>query len=215
MLQNTFYIGLGYLSGSVLYARIFAGLFHRENMFEQSRDHNPGTANAFMYGGFWCGLLTLVCDLLKGFFPVYLFMLQRAAGQPDPLLPALVLAAPVIGHIFPLFYKFKGGKGIAVTFGCLLGLYPVLHPFFILAFCFIFFSSILKITPHFYRTIFSFAVSFLIMFRRVDSQAVILGFFIITAAVLIKMHASKEERNKLGVKLFGRTNTILWNRRRT
>ena len=71
MFRDLIYICLGYLSGSILYARIFAGLFHRENMFEQSRDHNPGTANAFMYGGFWCGLLTLVFDVLKGFFPIY------------------------------------------------------------------------------------------------------------------------------------------------
>ena len=196
MLQNTFYIGLGYLSGSVLYARIFAGLFHRENMFEQSRDHNPGTANAFMYGGFWCGLLTLVCDLLKGFFPVYLFMLQRAAGQPDPLLPALVLAAPVIGHIFPLFYRFKGGKGIAVTFGCLLGLYPVLHPFFILAFCFIFFSSILKITPHFYRTIFSFAVSFLLACIFMRTAAVIIKNPSMTAWLSTLLNIIKKETAK-------------------
>ena len=113
MFRDLIYICLGYLSGSILYARIFAGLFHRENMFEQSRDHNPGTANAFMYGGFWCGLLTLVFDVLKGFFPIYLFML-RPAEHPVSFLPALVLAAPVIGHILPVFYRFRGGKGIAV-----------------------------------------------------------------------------------------------------
>ena len=72
MLHDSMYIWLGYLSGSVLYARIFSRLFQKENMLEQSKDHNPGTANAFMYGGFWCGLLTLLFDLGKGFFPVYL-----------------------------------------------------------------------------------------------------------------------------------------------
>lgn len=215
MFQDSMYICLGYLSGSVLYARIFARLFHKEHLFEKSKDHNPGTANAFMYGGFWCGLLTLACDILKGFFPVFLFMLSDASNRPDPVLLALVLAAPVIGHIFPLFYRFRGGKGIAVTFGCLLGLYPVLHPLFILAFCFIFFSSILKITPHFYRTIFSYIFSLIIMYGRIDSLPVVLGFLIITAAVVIKLFSSKEEREKLGVKLFGRTNTILRNRRRT
>ena len=145
MLHDSMYIWLGYLSGSVLYARIFSRLFQKENMLEQSKDHNPGTANAFMYGGFWCGLLTLLFDLGKGFFPVYLFVLYRAASHPAPFLSALVIAAPVIGHIFPLFYRFRGGKGIAVTFGCLLGLYPVLHPLFILAFCFIFFLSLIHI----------------------------------------------------------------------
>lgn len=215
MLRDSIFIWLGYLSGSVLYARIFARIFHKENMFELSRDQNPGTANAFMYGGFWCGFLTLSCDLLKGFFPVYLFMLQNAEGRPAPILTALVLAAPAVGHIFPLFYKFKGGKGIAVTFGCLLGLYPVLHPLFILAFCFIFFSSILKITPHFYRTIFSYIFSLILMHRKIGSAAVVLGFLLITAAVLIKLLTSKEDRDKLEVKLFGCSNSFLRNWRRT
>ncbi len=215
MFHDTMFIWLGYLSGSVLYARIFARLFRKEDMLEESRDHNPGTANAFMYGGFWCGFLTLICDLGKGFLPVYLFILHSTAPAPAPFLSALVIAAPVIGHIFPLFYRFRGGKGIAVTFGCLLGLYPVLHPFFILAFCFIFFSVVLKITPHFYRTIFSYAFSLVIMYRELDSDAVVLGFLLITAAVLLKMFTSKEERNKLEVKLLGRTNPFLRDRRRT
>lgn len=215
MLQDSMFVWLGYLSGSVLYARIFARLFRKENIFNESKDQNPGTANAFMYGGFLCGLLTLICDVLKGFFPVYFFLLHMAGNRPPLILLALVLAAPVAGHIFPLFYKFKGGKGIAVTFGCLLGLYPMLHPMLILAFCFIFFSSILKISPHFYRTVFSYVLSLIIMYRRVDSQAVVLGFLAITAAVLVRLFISKENRDKLEVKLFGCSNTFLRNWRRT
>ena len=215
MFQTVLFVCVGYLSGSVLYALIFAGILKKGDILAQSSDHNPGTANAFMYGGFWCGLLTLLFDLGKGFFPVYLFVLYRAPSHPAPFLAALVIAAPVIGHIFPLFYHFRGGKGIAVTFGCLLGLYPVLHPLFILALCFIFFSSILKISPHFYRTIFSYAFSLVIMIREIDTDAIVLGFLLISAAVLIKMLTSKEERDKLEVKLLGRTNPFLRDRRRT
>ena len=50
------YALIGYLSGSVLYAEVFCGIFGRKNAIEQSRDANPGTANAFLYGGFWCGI---------------------------------------------------------------------------------------------------------------------------------------------------------------
>ena len=53
MLKTIGFISLGYLSGSILYARIFARLFKKDNMIENSKDKNPGTANAFMYGGFW------------------------------------------------------------------------------------------------------------------------------------------------------------------
>ena len=70
MIKTIGFIFLGYLSGSVLYARIFAALFKKDNMIENSKDKNPGTANAFMYGGFWCGLLSLIVDLAKGVLPV-------------------------------------------------------------------------------------------------------------------------------------------------
>ena len=80
---------LGYLSGSVLYARVFARLFGNRDILSHSRDQNPGTANAFMYGGFMCGLCTLVFDLLKGFLPVYLFV---KSGGMDCGAPAAAMA---------------------------------------------------------------------------------------------------------------------------
>ena len=126
------YALIGYLSGSVLYAEVFCGIFGRKNAIEQSRDANPGTANAFLYGGFWCGICTLIFDMAKGFVPVYAYvhMTQMNLAESNGL--ALVLAAPVAGHIFPVWHHFKGGKGIAVSFGSLLGLIRILfQQFFI------------------------------------------------------------------------------------
>ncbi|MEI3213869.1 MAG: glycerol-3-phosphate acyltransferase [Lachnospiraceae bacterium] len=111
MSRTLCYIIIGYLSGSILYARVFEKLFHKENMIEGSKDRNPGTANAFMRGGFWCGVLTLCCDMGKGFIPVFFYH----QGEMSQLGLALILAAPAIGHIFPLFHKGRGGKGIATT----------------------------------------------------------------------------------------------------
>ena len=215
MLRTVLFICMGYLSGSVLYALVFAKIFQKGDILEQSRDHNPGTANAFMYGGFWCGLFTLLFDVLKGFFPVYLFMRYGNAVEAGPFTTALAIAAPVIGHTFPVFYGFRGGKGIAVTFGCLAGLVPALEAFWILVFFFIGFSTVLQISPHFYRTIFSYAFSLVIMFRKISSPAVVWGFFFITAVVLIRMFTSKEERKCLEVKLLGCSHTLMWDRRRT
>ena len=67
MLRTVLFICMGYLSGSVLYALVFAKIFHKGDILEQSSDHNPGTANAFMYGGFWCGLFTLLLMCSKDF----------------------------------------------------------------------------------------------------------------------------------------------------
>ena len=140
MLGTVMFVILGYLSGSVLYARVFSHVFRKEGMLEQSRDGNPGTANAFLYGGFWCGFLTLLGDLLKGFLPVFLFWHADMPEGPRLFWNGLVIAAPVIGHAFPLFYGGRGGKGIAVTFGCLLGLLPLWRPVAALAVFFLFFS---------------------------------------------------------------------------
>lgn len=196
------FVAFGYLSGSVLYARVFAKLFGKEGMLELSRDHNPGASNAFIYGGFWCGLLTLVFDLLKGFLPVFLYLAHcRLRGEAASGL-AFVIAAPVIGHIFPLFYECRGGKGIATTFGCLLGLLPTWQPVAVLAVFFIFFSVVLQISPHFHRTLAAYFASVLCMACLIDSSAIRLGFVIITGAVCIRMFTSQEEKEKMEVKFF-------------
>lgn len=195
--MEVLFVLLGYLSGSILYARIFAKLFKKENIIEGSKDRNPGTANAFMHGGFWCGVLTLIFDILKGLLPVCLFM----QTQTDLSALPFVMAAPVVGHVFPLFYKFKGGKGIATTFGCLLGLIPLWQPFVIQAVFFIFFSAILRITPHYHRTLITYLCSLLCIVSFAEQSSVMIGFSIITVAVYIRMLTSPEERKKMGVKL--------------
>ena len=88
-MRDMIYILSGYLAGSILFARVFGWLLKKTDVTENTSDGNPGTANAFQNGGFLCGALTLVCDLLKGFLPVFLY----TRGQTTFLL-ALVIAAP-------------------------------------------------------------------------------------------------------------------------
>ena len=143
MSRYLFYVIGGYLSGSVLYARVMCRLFGAGDALLQSKDANPGTSNAFAYGGFACGVLTLVGDLMKGILPVWLYV--RTGSGITPASLALVLAAPVVGHAFPCFFGFHGGKAIAVSFGCLLGLVPFWGPVLIFAGSFIFFSVVVRI----------------------------------------------------------------------
>ena len=187
----------GYLSGSVLYAQLFVRLFTGQDLVKISNDHNPGTANAFQYGGFWCGVLTLVCDLLKGIVPVHLFV----AGPPrDPAALALVMAAPVIGHAFSAFHHFRGGKGLAVTFGCLLGLLPLWQPFATLAAFFLLFSVVFRITPNYYRTLATYICSLASMPFVVKRSEIGVGFWLISFAVLWRMLTSKEKKEQPEVK---------------
>ena len=191
----------GYLSGSVLYAKVFAKLLGKDDMLEKSRDKNPGTANAYMYGGFLCGTLTLIFDLLKGFLPVFLFMQFGGQERTQALPAALVIAAPVIGHGFPIFHKFKGGKGIAVTFGCLIGLLPVWLPLIIFAVLFILFSVVLRITPHYYRTLAAYLAAVAVMFIILDEPVIRTAFIIMAVCVSVRLFISSEEKEKPRVRL--------------
>lgn len=198
MRDTIIYVLLGYLLGSILSARVAAWIFHREEILSESADGNPGTANAFIYGGFACGMLTLAGDLLKGFLPVFLFTRASMAGEAPGAL-ALVLAAPVFGHAFPLYYRFRGGKGIAVSFGCLLGLCPVCLPVAVLAGYFIVFSLFLKITPHFYRTIVTYLCSAATMLAVMGINGITMGFSSMTAIVCLRLRISKEKRERMKV----------------
>lgn len=190
----------GYLNGSVLYARVFAKLLGKGDIVSCSSDKNPGTSNAFKYGGFWCGVLTLVFDIMKGFIPVFLFMLfLRTHNSALPLGAGLVMASPVLGHAFPIFFGFNGGKGIAATFGSLLGLVPIWQPLAMLALFFIFFSVVLKIYPHYHRTVVAYFCSACSMIFLNGYGMVAMGFLIITVAVYVKLFTSSEQREKVRV----------------
>lgn len=199
-IETMFYIAAGYLSGSILFAPVAARLFGKSEMIENSEDKNPGAFNAFHYGGFFCGLVTLAGDMLKGFLPVFLYLQDHFVGFWLPV--AFVLAAPVLGHAFPIFHHFQGGKGIAVSFGCLLGLIPFWLPALTLAGVFLFFSLVLKITPNFYRTALTFPASLVLMIILMGwNNSVILGFLLITGIVCLRLHLSPEEREPMMVKL--------------
>ena len=202
MLTPLLFILGGYLCGSVLFARLAADLFGKTAILNESKDANPGAANAFQYGGFWCGALVLCGDLAKGFLPVQICLAYADLFDPFPLLLPLALAAPVVGHAFPLFYHFRGGKGIAVTFGCLLGLWPMWKPVVCFALVFIFFSLILRVSPHFYRTVVTYLLTLALLILRCP-PVTWSSFLLMSCAVLLRFHLSKEVREPMVV-------NVLW-----
>ena len=109
----------------------------------------------------------------------------------------------ILGHNFPFYLKFKGGKGIAVSFGSLLGLIPMWYPVLSLAGCFLFFSLVIQISPNFYRTVAVYIVNWLIIvFSETNlPKAVHIGVGLISLLILLKMHMSQEEREKMTFQL--------------
>ena len=181
----------GYLLGSILFAPFFVQLFRNLDLEASSKDGNPGTANAFIKGGFWCGSLALLGDMGKGILPVAFFV--RAVPQPGLwLLP--VMLAPVLGHAYPLYRHFQGGKCIAVSFGVLLGLFPELRPVLILAFFYILFS-LMRIQPHSRRTLAAFLAASAGVFIWVKKWKITLSVWSISALVIHK-HAVSERKKE-------------------
>jgi glycerol-3-phosphate acyltransferase PlsY len=118
---------LSYLLGSVPFALIFAAGFKGKDV-RQEGSGNIGAANALVTAGFWVGLLSLVCDLTKGLVPVLLARLWVGSNL------AVVMAAflAVAGHDFPIFLKFRGGKGVATTAGAVIAIDPFMFIFLFL-----------------------------------------------------------------------------------
>jgi len=86
---------------------------------------NIGATNVARLLGKKMGALTLGLDLLKGFVPMFFAALLVGDAPRRDLIVALCGAATVLGHMFPVYLGFKGGKGVATGAGMLLGLAPV------------------------------------------------------------------------------------------
>ena len=85
---------------------------------------NPGATNVLRSGNKLAAILTLLLDALKGFIPVFLVQQFGAAYGLHEGTAALVGLAAFLGHLWPVFFKFQGGKGVATAAGVLLGINP-------------------------------------------------------------------------------------------
>jgi glycerol-3-phosphate acyltransferase PlsY len=87
---------------------------------------NPGATNVLRSGNKAAALLTLAFDALKGYAPVLAALLLQERLNLGPFTIALVGLAAFLGHLWPVFFRFQGGKGVATAAGVLMALNPVL-----------------------------------------------------------------------------------------
>lgn len=111
-------IAVGYVFGNLptayLLGRMAQGIDIREH-----GSGNVGASNATIVLGWRYGLTTAIVDILKGLIPM---LIVGSLYPAEPALPYLTGLAAIIGHIFPLTLRFRGGKGIATLLGLFLGL---------------------------------------------------------------------------------------------
>ena len=109
-----------YLLGSISFAVIMSRLFVLPDPRTYG-SHNPGATNVLRSGNKWAAILTLLGDAAKGWLAVWVAQhFEPQAG--NSLLVVAVALAVFLGHLFPVFLRFKGGKGVATALGVLLAL---------------------------------------------------------------------------------------------
>jgi glycerol-3-phosphate acyltransferase PlsY len=175
----------GYLLGSIPTGLLLTKLFSKVDP-RKVGSKNIGATNIFRTAGKTLGILTLAGDVLKGMIPIGIAM---QLDLPDPWI-AVAGATPFLGHIFPIFLGFRGGKGVATALGVYLPISPiaVLIEFLIFAgivwrWRYISLGSIACATT----------IPILIAFFRSDSQAYFI-LSVIIAALILYRHQSNISR---------------------
>ena len=124
LMSFTFIIGalVAYLLGSIP-SGLWIGQYFFQKDIRQFGSGNLGSTNAFRVLGTKAGSVVLFCDVFKGFLAMILAM---TVFKQDSLSPLWIASFAVIGHTFPLFASFKGGKAVATFAGMILAYQPLL-----------------------------------------------------------------------------------------
>ena len=121
MITDTLLVLFAYLLGSLSTAIIACKIMGLPDP-RANGSGNPGATNVLRLGGKKAAIITLIGDLLKGLIPVLIALTYTS----NHTTLALVAFFAFLGHLYPVFYQFKGGKGVATSLGVLLGLsWPV------------------------------------------------------------------------------------------
>jgi glycerol-3-phosphate acyltransferase PlsY len=184
---------LSYLLGSIATAVWTGKIFHGIDVREHGSG-NAGATNVIRVLGWKTGIPVLLIDVLKGWVATMLPVFFNLAGEGTALLTnyqILAGVAVVIGHIFPVFAGFRGGKGVATIFGVLLAIHPLLT-----ISCFGVFLCVMLITGYVSLSSMSAGVAFpILLFLFFDTPSVFFKIFsIIVAIALIFTHRKNISR---------------------
>jgi acyl phosphate:glycerol-3-phosphate acyltransferase len=184
---------LAYLLGSIPAAVWIGKMFHNIDV-RQHGSGNAGTANVIRVLGWKTGIPVLIIDLAKGWSAAMLPCLFHIAAPASALLTNLQILAgitAIIGHIFPVFACFRGGKGVATIFGVLLAIQPLLT-----ICCLGIFLAVLLLTGIVSVSSMSAGIAFpLFLFLFFDTPSIIFKIFSVCVAIaLIITHRKNIQR---------------------
>ncbi len=119
------WLALAYALGSVSFAIVVSRVMGLDDPRTYG-SQNPGATNVLRTGNKRAAALTLLLDALKGWLPVWAVQAWMPEQAPPAFLVAGVALAAFVGHVWPVFFRFQGGKGVATAAGVLFGVHPVL-----------------------------------------------------------------------------------------
>lgn len=187
-----------YLIGSINFAVIFGNAFLKQDVRSMGSG-NAGTTNVMRNGGFLPGALTFLCDALKGFVASYMgYLIFDYLSHYTTWAMAIYGAyacgtACMLGHVFPIFYQFKGGKGVATS----VGIFAVCCPIAIII-GLVVFAAVTLISK--YVSLASIiatvtVVTLSIIFDDIYASAYVQAFFILVmGAIVILKHSTNIKR---------------------
>ena len=116
---------VGYLAGSLSFAVIVSRVMGLSDPRTYG-SRNPGATNVLRSGSKAAAVITLVLDAVKGWLPVWAVRFLALPAESADTLQAFVGLGAFLGHLYPVFFRFQGGKGVATALGVVLGLHAVL-----------------------------------------------------------------------------------------
>ncbi|MFI3321558.1 MAG: glycerol-3-phosphate 1-O-acyltransferase PlsY [Rikenellaceae bacterium] len=192
MILNILLIICGYLLGSIPSAVWIGKRFYGIDVREHG-SKNAGATNTLRVLGRRAAAPVFAIDILKGFVAVKLYHISTFSTDSNELfiLQVILAAAAVLGHIFPVFAKFKGGKGVATIAGALLAIYtlPLLSSLGVFAIVF-FISNYVSLGS--ITAAISFPLFLIFVFKYNSTAAIIVGCF--AAALLLFTHRKNIKR---------------------
>ena len=183
---------LAYLIGSIPFSIIASKLFKGIDIREYGSG-NAGATNTFRVLGFKIGMPVLLLDIFKGFFAVYLSNFTGFDPETE-LYINLQLSfgiSAVLGHIFPIYVGFRGGKGVATILGFMIAVFPIASLCSMIVFLIVFFSSkYVSLSSIISSCVFPFAFFWL----NQDPIPTLIIFSIFVPILIIATHQTNIER---------------------